>query len=73
MSNLMINDLPKNEQLDQQALANFNGGIRYTSLLAQIKAEAGGSAGEVLNQEPELGVSPTLGSFASPVDKLFRS
>lgn len=70
MSKLMINDLPKNEQLDQQALANFNGGIRYSSLLAQIKAEAGEFP---LNQEPELGVSPTLDGFASPVDKLFRS
>lgn len=72
MSKIVINNLPKNKQLDRQALAEFNGGNSPSSLLAQIKAEAADAASELhLNQEPELGVLPKLGSFASPANQPF--
>ncbi len=72
MSKIVINNLPINKQLDRQALADFNGGINPSSLLAQIKAESTGAASEFrLNQEPELGVSPTLSGFASLANPRF--
>ncbi len=66
MSNLVINDLPNNKQLDSQALAEFSGGISPSSLLAQIRAAAADAAsGYTLDQEPELGVTPKLSGFTS--------
>ena len=66
MSKLVINDLPKNKQLDSQALAEYSGGTSPSVLLSQIRADAiDATSGYTLDQEPELGVAPKLGDFTS--------